>query len=138
MKSLLILLGCVFLVFVACKETVTLDSIEISPVSSDNGDNTSNDVYVCSSSGAGYRQFQVTANYSDDDTKDISDKVTWSTDASDDSYLSSLVSGLVYCSTDYGVIGLQASYTIESGETTESDNDSDSTELKDSVLVDAQ
>ncbi len=130
------------LVLVSCKEYNSLDSILISPTSSDPSDDTDADIYICrttASGGLGYRQFKVIGEYDDDDTEDLSDEVTWSTDkdASDDTNLFDLVPGFVQCNDAYGLIGVKATYTIESGVSSEGEEGS-SSDISDSVIVNAQ
>lgn len=122
-----------------CKERHAIESIEISPVTENSNDKTASGKYVCDPDGEAYRQFEVTGLYSDDDNEDLTDEVTWSTDSSDDSVLSTVIPGMVYCNNDYGVFGVMATYELESGESSSSDEEEDSdSELTDTVLIDTQ
>ena len=124
--------------FAACKEYNSLDSIRIEPLSSNVSDTPSSKIYVCESS-TGLRQFQVIGEYEDDDTEDLSSEVTWEIDDIDATSdgLSDTFPGLVTCESAFGAKGLKATYTIESGESSEGEGAS-ATELTDSVIVDAQ
>ena len=135
--SLLIILPVVL--FTACKEYNSLDSIRIEPLSSNVSDTPSSKIYVCNSSGDGFRQFQVFGEYEDDDTEDLSSEVTWEIDEIDATSdgLSDTYPGLVKCNTAFGTAGLKATYTIDSGDSSEGEGAS-ATELTDSVIVDAQ
>lgn len=127
------------ILFAACKEYNSLDSITVSPVDSDPSDDASSETYICKttgSGGTGNRRFQVIGSYEDDDTEDLSSEVTWEIDATDD-VLSDAYPGLVICNTAFGTSGLKATYTIDSGDSSEGEGAS-ATELTDSVIVNAQ
>lgn len=127
-------------VLVGCADYEKLESIEISPVVADNGDDSANDLYVCNAKetgGNGFRQFKVTGHYSDDSTENLTADSKWTTDASDDSYVSDTIPGTVYCTKAYGVIGILATYSEDASESDSTDTDS-SVDFTDSVLVNAK
>ncbi len=127
------------LLFSACKEYSSLDSIRVEPLIADGADTASSKIYVCDVSNDGLRQFQVIGTYEDDDTEDLSSEVTWEIDDIDSTGdgLSDTYPGLVKCNSAFGTAGLKATYTIESGDSNEEEGAS-ATELTDSVIVDAR
>jgi hypothetical protein len=129
----------------ACKESKDLDSIEISAVieiTADGdltGDEIGKDLYVCESSIDKYRQFKVNGLYKDDSEEDLTDEVVWTSDATEDTVLSDAVPGTVYCRSAFGVFGVVATYTLNTGDSNSSStDDASNTEFKDSVLIKAR
>lgn len=120
-----------------CKERHAIESIEISPVTKNENDTPSSDLYVCEVDGDNNkREFEATGKYSDGDNEDLTDEVIWSTDASDDSILSSEIPGRVYCNKNYGSYAVIATYELESGESFSSDSDDENnTELTDYIDI---
>lgn len=120
----------------ACKEYNSLDSIRITPLKSNVSDTASSDIYICDSSADGFRQFEVIGTYEDDDTEDLSSEVTWEVDTTHD-VLDDTYPGLIICNDAHGIFGVKATYTIDSGESSEGEGTS-ATELADSIIVNAQ
>jgi uncharacterized membrane protein len=123
---------------VSCSDYEKLESIEITPTVTDASDDTVNDIYICrANANNGYRKFEVIGHYNDDSTENLTSDSEWTTDASDDSYLSGKIPGMVYCKTPYGVIGILATYTLDNtgtGSTTSEDTE----DFTDDVLVRAE
>ena len=130
--SLLIILPVVL--FTACKEYNSLDSIEITPLVAHGSDNAASSLYVCDSSGDQFRQFQVIGTYDDDDTEDLSSEVTWTADSTGDEYLSENVPGLVSCTSNIGLFGIKATYTFEN-EVSGEGEETNSSELTDTIIM---
>ena len=124
----------------SCADSKDFESVEIVAASSDASDDSSSDLFICkaaSNSGSGYRLFKAVGRYSDDSTEELTDEVTWSSDASDDSILSSIIPGKVYCNTAWGNIGIKITYSLNTSDSSTTST-SDSNEFTDTANVEAK
>lgn len=126
------ILTVLILILAGCKDSADFEEVKIEPVVSNSSDTTSSDLYVCVLS-TGFRKFEAVGKYSDGSDKDLTEDVTWTSDASDDSVLSSTINGLVYCNSDWGKMGLKVTYSLSTSE-----SGSEKTEYTDTVIVDVQ
>ncbi len=129
-----------FIIIFGCADSKDLESVEIVAKSENSSDDSETDLFVCESTasgGDGYRMFKAVGRYSDDSTTTLTDDITWSSDASNDSILSDDIPGLVYCSTAWGVLGIKVTYSPNATDSS-STSDTDSNEHTDSALVRAQ
>lgn len=140
-KILIFISIVLFAYLLGCSEGREFDSLEVRPETY----TSENYPYCCpynsdatcdNGSGYtanGYRYFEAIGVYSDDSEEDLTDEVTWETDASDDSVLSSTANGLVWCNKITGAFSISAKYTLSSSDSGTSSESS--TTYSDSVIV---
>ncbi len=138
--GLIFSLAILLLIMVGCADSKDFESIEIVAESSNGGDESASDIFVCestASSGDGYRKFKAVGRYDDDSTTVLTDDVTWTSDASDDSILSDDIPGLVYCRSAWGILGIKITYSLNTIDSS-STSDNSSNEYTDTALIRAE
>lgn len=123
--------------FYGCADSKDFESVEIEPKISNSSDNIAANTYVCQSTVDGYRLFEAVGKYSDGSSTDLTEEVQWSSDATDDTILSDEIAGLVYCNSDWGILGVKVTYSLSTSDSS-STSDSDTTDYTDSILVSAE
>ncbi len=141
--GLIFYLAILLLILVGCADSKDFESIEIVADSSngDVGSSDQEDLFFCitkNSGGEGRRLFKAVGRYNDGSTTVLTDDVTWSSDASNDSILSDIIPGLVYCSTAWSTdLGIKITYTLNTIDSS-STSDNNSNEYTDSAFVRAE